>query len=424
MSDDRRVPTGRFRRLAGAAKLGARAGASYLLSRDGGKLSAEKAADVLGSMRGLAAKIGQVASYVDGLIPENQRHAYAAALSGLQSAAARSSPEDIRSLVEQELGAPIERLYAHFEPEPFASASIGQVHRARLHDGRDVAVKVQHPGIDTAVTDDLKNIGVLERLMARIAPGELNSKALFEEIATRLTEELDYTLEARNLQLFRDTIHAGDPHILVPEVVAQLSGRRVLTMERMEGMTLDEAADRPVWERKHYAEVLWRFAYKAILAHGAFNADPHPGNYLFRGDGKVVFLDFGCVQPLTEHTLRYARACHHAARARDEGAFSEHAARLVKAQGGPFEAAFVKHLRGCLEPVFASPYQITSRFVAELFHGMRELQRTALQRDSGLKPVPRDTLLLNRLHFGFFSVLARLEVQADYAGEERRFLRG
>jgi predicted unusual protein kinase regulating ubiquinone biosynthesis (AarF/ABC1/UbiB family) len=295
------------------------------------------------------------------------------------------------------------------------------VHAARGKDGHEYAVKVQYPGIAEALAGDLASDGFARRL----AGGELGKELSSEAIATlraAILGETDYLAEARALERF-GAAWAGDAVVRAPSVNQALSTRRVLTMERMEGMTLDEAADRPVWERKHYAEVLWRFAYKAILMHGTFNADPHPGNYLFRSDGKVVFLDFGCVQPLTPHTLSYARACHHAAREQDEAAFAEHAARLVRAQGGPFEAAFVRHLRGCLEPVFASPFQITSSFVANLFHGMRDLQRTAFQRDSGLTPVPRDTVLLNRLHFGFFSVLARLEVQADYAGEERRFLR-
>src|SRR5947209_936540 len=157
--DERRVPEGRLGRLARLAAMGVRTGAGMLVDREG-KNGAKHAAEVLGTLRGLAAKVGQMASYVDGIVPEAQRGAYEASMKALFAAAPRSSASEVRAAIEEELGAPIDRLFASWNDDPLASASIGQVHVATLHDGRDVAVKVQHPGIAQAVESDLKNAGI------------------------------------------------------------------------------------------------------------------------------------------------------------------------------------------------------------------------------------------------------------------------
>src|SRR5262245_21756266 len=175
----RKLPAGRLGRVARLASLGARTGASLLMSRSG-QAAAEHAAEVLGTLRGLAAKVGQMASYVDGVVPEAQRAAYESALRSLRDAAPTSSPAAIQSVVENELGAPIDRLFSEWSAEPFASASIGQVHRARLEDGRVVAVKVQHPGIDRAVEADLNNAGVLRAIAASVASKSIDTKRIFE----------------------------------------------------------------------------------------------------------------------------------------------------------------------------------------------------------------------------------------------------
>lgn len=159
-----KMPVGRLSRLSDLARVGLRSGTGLLLANGDAGAAAKHAAEVLGRLRGLAAKMGQMASYVDGLIPEAQREHYEAALRGLRAAAPRSAGAEIASIVERELCAPLPALFAEFDLEPFASASIGQVHRARLHDGREVAVKVQHPGIEHAIEADLQNGAMLERL--------------------------------------------------------------------------------------------------------------------------------------------------------------------------------------------------------------------------------------------------------------------
>jgi predicted unusual protein kinase regulating ubiquinone biosynthesis (AarF/ABC1/UbiB family) len=327
----------------------------------------------------------------------------------------------VRALLERELGAPVDRLFASFADEPFASASIGQVHEAWLPDGRHVAVKVQHPGIDKAVEADLANGRALADFVGAFVPNTVDPTRLYEELARRFVDELDYTREAAAQERFAH-LHAGDPGILIPAVIRERSSRRVLCTDLAHGEPLEAVAAWPERERVRIARIMWRFAYKSILVGGVFNADPHPGNYLFARGSPVVFLDFGCIEELTPHVARWARAAHRAALSKNEVVFARNAGRLVGAQGGPWEAAFVAYLRQCLTPIFNSPYRVTRRFARELVGGLYELKQHALDKKSGFAPVPESTLLLNRLHVGFFSVLARLDAVADYAAEERAFL--
>jgi predicted unusual protein kinase regulating ubiquinone biosynthesis (AarF/ABC1/UbiB family) len=418
MSQFKDVPKGRFGRLSQLAKVGARTGVSFLISRDG-KGAAEQAAVVLGSLRGLAAKVGQMASYVDGMVPEAHREAYERALAGLRAAAPASPPKAIARAVEKELGAPLSELFASWDELPMASASIGQVHRAVMHDGREVAVKVQHPGIERAIEVDLKNAGVLEGLVSTLGPRALNSKQVYDEIAERFREELDYELEAERQRLFAE-LHAGDPHIRIPGVIAERSTRRVLTTELVRGMDLEQAALAPEPMRKHYCEVLWRFVFKGNLVAGMFNADPHPGNYLFGEDGTIAFLDFGCVQPIPDERLTEARIMHRAARLRDEAEFRRSTIALLQTQGGAYEEAAIEYVRFCFEPLFASPFRITRPYVTQVVRRVYDMKRHLLPSDGSYTALPSGMVFMNRLQFGFYSVLGRFDAEADYGGVEER----
>lgn len=422
MPESKNVPQGRLGRLARYAGLGARTGASLLFSKDkAAHAAAAHAAEVLGTMRGLAAKIGQMASYVDGFVPEPQREAYESALRSLRTAAPTSSPAAIRRVVEEDLRAPIDRLFAEWEDEPFASASIGQVHRATLDDGRRVAVKVQHPGIAKAVESDLANAGIFQSLASALGPKNIDPKRVFEEVGQRFREELDYGLEAERQRFFID-LHAGDPHIRIPAVFDDRSGPRVLTTALAEGKTLEEAslADEPT--RRAYAEVLWRFVFKGNLVGGMFNADPHPGNYLFAEDGTITFLDFGCCQPIEGERREHALDMHRTAIARDEGAFREAATRMLQTRGGSFERKATAYTRRCFEPLFADRHAITRPYVAGLVNGIREMKDEVFAKDGSFVQLPPGMVFMNRLQFGFYSVLARLDVEVDYARIERGFL--
>jgi len=194
MTNEKKIPEGRLGRFVRLAGVGARSGVSLLRGSSAADVAAEKAAEMLGTLRGLAAKAGQMASYVDGMIPEAQRDAYETAMKSLRSAAPTSSPAAIRKIIEEDLQAPIDKLFVEWEDKPFASASIGQVHRARLEDGREVAVKVQHPGIVSAVESDLQNADVLGGMVSVLGPKELDPKAVLAELRTSFTDRIRYML--------------------------------------------------------------------------------------------------------------------------------------------------------------------------------------------------------------------------------------
>ena len=410
---------GRLVRLAG---LGARTSASLLFSKSADS-AAERAAEVLGTLRGIAAKVGQMASYVDGVVPEGQREAYELALAKLREQAPTSSSAEIRSVVEKELGAPISELFRDWEDEPVASASIGQVHRARLPDGRVVAVKVQHPGIAQAVESDLQNVGMLESVLGTFVPKGVNSRGVLEEVKARFREELDYQLEARRQREFAE-LFRGDPQIRIPAVFSERSSARVLTSEFVVGGRLEDAAARSEAERLAYAEALWRFVFKGNLVGGMFNADPHPGNYIFQPDGQITFLDFGCVQPIHDGRLGPARALHKAAVDRDEAAFAAHVRVIMETRGGLYEELAIAYSRRCFEPLFSSPFRITREYVRDLVTGIGEMKQVLFKKGGNFVPLPRGMLFMNRLQFGFYSVLARLDVTVDYAAVERAFMAG
>jgi predicted unusual protein kinase regulating ubiquinone biosynthesis (AarF/ABC1/UbiB family) len=418
---ERRVPRGRLGRLARLAAVGARTGAGLLLDRNGGA-SAKHAAEVLGTLRGLAAKVGQIAGYVDGIVPDSQRAAYEASMKALLAAAPSSSPAQIRARVEEELGAPIDRLFARWSDQPLASASIGQVHAAALIDGREVAVKVQHPGIASAVESDLANVSMLEGLVGTMVGQRLEAGSIFAVLRERFREELDYRLEATRLSRFA-ALHSADPHIRVPALVPSHSAGTVLTTELARGATFEQACAAPVGERTAWARTMWRFVFKGTLVGGMLNADPHPGNYVFHPEGTVTFLDYGCVQELGERRRRLARGVHLAALARDRTAFGRAVAAMLSSRPGPLEDLAIAYTGRCFAPLLESPYRITRPFAAALVGEMKEMGKVARSvRDAEFFPMPPDMVFINRLQFGFFSVLARLDVEVDYAAVERAFL--
>jgi tRNA A-37 threonylcarbamoyl transferase component Bud32 len=192
-------------------------------------------------------------------------------------------------------------VFREWDPVPFAAASIGQVHRAITHDGRAVAVKVQYPGIARSITSDLRNVGLLRRIVGAAFPG-LDVRALVDELAARLHEEVDYAREANSQELFA-RFYEGHPVIHVPHVVRELSTPRVLTSELVSGATFDELLTWDQREKNLAAETIHRFVFRSLYRVHAFNGDPHPGNYLFHRDGRVTFLDFGLTKLFTDDDL-------------------------------------------------------------------------------------------------------------------------
>ncbi|MBW3574277.1 MAG: AarF/ABC1/UbiB kinase family protein [Actinobacteria bacterium] len=254
--------------------------------------TAEDVARELGNMKGAIMKAGQLVSFIAEGLPADAR----AALASLQADAKPMAPSLAESVVTSELGRPMSRLFLDWDPVPVAAASIGQVHRAVLPDGRLVAVKVQYPGVDRAIRSDLDNAELLYGLFSALALKGLDPKALVDELRDRMGDELDYCIEARNQTEFADR-YRGHPFIRVPDVVPERSTARVLTSDWVDGQRWEDflaAADHDA--RQRAGEVLFRFAQGSVHRHRVFNGDPHPGNYRFHADGSITFLDFGLVK--------------------------------------------------------------------------------------------------------------------------------
>ena len=261
--------------------------------------SAADAARELGHMKGAVMKLGQMLSFVvDGLPPDAR-----AALAQLQADAPPMAPGLAAEVIRDELGAEPTSLFATWDEVPVAAASIGQVHRATMPDGRLVAVKVQYPGIEASIGADLADGRRIGALLSAVTLKSVDVAALGDELRARMADELDYRIEAAHQQRFAERL-AGHPFLHVPAVVPERSGRRVLTADWAEGLTFalfEATAAEPA--RQRAAESIFRFAQSSIVRDGEFNGDPHPGNFRFTLDGNVTLLDFGLVKSLdpTDH---------------------------------------------------------------------------------------------------------------------------
>ncbi len=326
MAEDR-IPTGRFSRLArvGAAAAGQAARQAGTRAANVGRSeeqrqialerrqleAAEQIVTVLGGMKGAAMKIGQVLSFVDiGIVPAEHRERFQAKLAKLRDAAPAFSFDGMRNVIESDLERPLADAFGEFDPEPIAAASIGQVYRATLHDGREVAVKVQYPGINDAVRADMQNLGILLRLARTITP-ELDTKAVGDEIRERIVEELDYELEASN-QRTMARLYDGHPFIHVPPVVSSLCRERVIVSEYVAGDRFDALRGEPDAERDRIGEIIFRFYFGSMYRHRRFSGDPHPGNMIRLGDGRIAFLDFGLFKTIDAPVAALELACQRA----------------------------------------------------------------------------------------------------------------
>ena len=307
--ENEKIPTSRVRRTATVASLAASEAVKQFgtraanIARDDEASqeamsrrqleTAKQIVQVLGTMKGAAMKLGQVMSFLDvGLVAEEHRDEFQRELAKLRDAAPTVSFKQMRRVIEEDLGEDIEDVFSEFQEEPIAAASIGQVYRARLaDDGREVAVKVQYPGVAAAVRADMQNLEMIMRLMKRMTPG-MDVKAVAEEIRERISEELDYELEAQN-QRSLARIFRGHPFIRVPDVVTSLSHERVLVSEYVQGTGFEELKAQPQAERDRVGEIIFRFFLGCLYRHRQFSGDPHPGNFLVLQDGSVAFLDFG-----------------------------------------------------------------------------------------------------------------------------------
>ncbi|MFL5909549.1 MAG: ABC1 kinase family protein, partial [Gaiellaceae bacterium] len=336
--DEKPIPTGRVRRTAKVGRLAgeqiarsaATKAANVTRTPEGRRLAverrqiqaAEQIVNVLGTMKGAAMKVGQVASFIDvaGMPPEAQ-DLFQAKLAELRDAAPQVSFKDMRKVIERDLEQPLGEAFAEFEEDAVAAASIGQVYRARLHDGRRVAVKVQYPGVAQAVRADLQNLGLLLRAARTMAPG-LDAKALGTEIRDRVTEELDYEHEAQS-QRAMARAWRGHPFVVVPDVVTSLSREHVLVTEWVDGTGFEDVKRLPREEQDRFGEIVFRFFIGSLWRTGFFSGDPHPGNYLLLEYGRVAFLDFGMTKKLSFEHLSVEREFVRAALEGDADEFYE-----------------------------------------------------------------------------------------------------
>lgn len=370
-------------------------------------------------MRGGVAKIGQLRAYLQGasaLGPEAQK-----ALGKLFDHVPGDEPQAIRRVIEEDLGAPPEKLFASFDEKPLAAASLGQVHAARAHDGTELAVKVQYPGVAAALRDDLESRGMLRELVGADLGGAVSEEAI-TTLRTQLLRELDYGAEAKSLRRFRFAL-GDEPTFVIPKLVEELSKGRVLTMQRLIGRSLPEvAAKGSPAERAAVAATIFRFALVGPLKHGLLNADPNPGNYLVlppaegaspaagSGEGgvRVGFVDFGCVAELPEELREADRDLWMALIHRDGEALrhAAHRAGLIPAAKS-FDAAVYRRWEKQLSEPFLAPAREGARpFLPE--HA-RELSALTWQlAHTQMLTLPPEALLLWRQRLGVFAVIASL----------------
>ena len=309
------VPRGRIRRTMPLAGFTARAAGGRVIAglrekagQDGAveqfhERTAERYAELLGHSRGVLMKVGQIMSLLDTrAVGAGGFWPYQKAMSRLQADAPPMHPALVHEVLEGELDSAVQH-FAEFTEEPMAAASIGQVHRAVLRDGRRVAVKIQYPGVAQAIRDDLANAELLAtflRFLAASTSGvKRDVKSVAREVASRISEEVDYRHEAATIAAFSE-LYRDHPFIRVPEVIAEMSTNRVLTMTYLDGMDWAAAQQADQDLRNVWAETILRFAYGSFRHANLMHADPHPGNYRFNTDGTVGFVDFGCVKVLPE----------------------------------------------------------------------------------------------------------------------------
>ncbi|HEX3828226.1 MAG TPA: AarF/ABC1/UbiB kinase family protein [Sporichthyaceae bacterium] len=381
--------------------------------------NAERYTEYLGHSRGALMKAGQILSMV---IPESgedgqYRGIYQAAFARLQDSAPPMPTELAVETVETELGRPLSEVFATFEPEPLAAASIGQVHAATLHDGTGVVVKVQYPGVQEAIRADLANtelLGTFLQMLLFVVPlSKTDVRGMAKEIAERIGEEIDYLTEAANQQEFAEA-YRGHPFIRIPKVHDELTTHRVLTMQHVDGMRYAQAARAELPLRDRWGEAIYRFLYGSLSKLGLVNADAHPGNYLFHPDGSVTFLDFGCVKRLTPPQVDTLVELFRHLASQDAEALHRYAieAGYIRAADVPDADRLAAFLLLSQPHLTApQPFTFTPELMAALTRdALKESNREVMRKLSS----PAFLTMINRVGTGTFAVLGGLRATGDW----------
>ena len=360
-------------------------------------------ADTLGEMKGAVMKVGQIASqYKDIFPPEVSR-----AIAKLQRQAPAMPFAEIKQQVEKELGKPLEQIFRHFEEQPFAAASIGQVHKATLPNGTEVVVKVQYPGVDEACESDLKQVRLALRLMGVLKVDKKLQDRLFKEIQDSLHEELNYEIEAQNLQVFKTFHQALDSKIIIPKVYTEYSSRRILTLSLEKGESIETASTWDLTVRNDIGRRLIRALGQEIFFLKRFHCDPHPGNFAFREDGSVIIYDFGGVKTLSSEIISHFKSLVRAARQQDITTIENHLMDLdALAEKNKFpEELYTAWLEILLRPLMTH-YDFAEN---SAHHDGVKLVKKSLKYWDVFKPSP-DTLMVNRTISGQYWNLIHLKV--------------
>ncbi|HET6908917.1 MAG TPA: AarF/ABC1/UbiB kinase family protein [Mycobacteriales bacterium] len=384
--------------------------------------TAEQLFRVLGELKGGAMKFGQALSVFEAALPEDLAAPYRAALTKLQEAAPPMPPATVHRVLATGLGAEWRELFLDWSDKPAAAASIGQVHHARWHDGREVAVKLQYPGAGAALLSDLNQLSRVARLFAVINPG-LDVKPLLAELRARVAEELNYTLEAESQAAFA-AAYDGDPDIVVPKVVHV--GESVLVTEWVGGTPLATIIRDGTKEQRDRAGLLLvRLLFSGPARAGLLHADPHPGNFRLTDEGQLIVLDFGAVNrlpgglpapigPLIRLALD-GKADDVLESLREEG--------FVRPEFDVDADGVLAYLDPMLEPVRAETFHFNRAWLR------REAARVADPRSSATQlgrqlNLPPTYLLIHRVTLGGIGVLCQLDAEGPFRAEMERWLPG
>jgi predicted unusual protein kinase regulating ubiquinone biosynthesis (AarF/ABC1/UbiB family) len=353
-----------------------------------------------------------MASYLDDGLPEPMR----IALSQLQSNAPPMAVELVHIEIERELGRSIKDIFVEFDDEPIASASIGQVHRAiiRLKDGTEkaVAVKVQYPGVGEAIDSDLRTADLLGAMLA-FGFKSLNPEDMVAEIKDRLREELDYKNEAANQQMFAD-FYRNHPFIHVPEVLHEYSTKNILITELVTGHTFAEVCEWSQEQRDMAGEAIFRFVFRSLYRFRAFNGDPHPGNYIFHGDGRVTFLDFGLIKHFTQDEMLMFQSMVKAAvidddmdvyrRVIEDAGMLQLDAPFTTAECGEYFSHFYEPVRESRVMEWSGAY--ATSIVRHTFDRTSAIAQYAT--------VPKSFVFIQRINLGLYALLGQLRSSGNY----------
>jgi predicted unusual protein kinase regulating ubiquinone biosynthesis (AarF/ABC1/UbiB family) len=396
--------------------------AGEVISAEVQQRTAEHLFKVLGQLKGGAMKMGQALSVFEAALPEDLAGPYRAALTKLQEAAPALPAATVHRVLAEELGPRWRQRFREFEDTPTAAASIGQVHRAVWRDGRDVAVKIQYPGAGDALLSDLSQLGRLASLFRVIQPG-LEIKPLVSELRNRVTEELDYELEAASQKAFAKA-YADDDAVVVPKVVA--SSGRIIVTEWLGGTPLAHIISHGSSAERDLAGLrLATLHFSAPVRAGLLHADPHPGNFRLLGDGRLGVLDFGAVahmpsghpEPigrLTRLTID-GRAKEVVDGLREEGFIPPG----IEVDG----EALLDYLRPMLEPVTSDEFRFTRSWLRAEAARLANPRGPAFQLGRHLN-LPPSYMMIHRVTLGSIGVLCQLEAQAPYRAVVERWLPG